>query len=89
MTKKNNSKIKPWQAILLMASLFTIAIGWLFTVSAGLNNKVDEYQKEVQNYQSALTIISTRLTEIETNMDWMMKFILPPDLYYELNNPKE
>lgn len=95
MKNKNNSnKIKPWQVISIMVLLFVAAIGWLFTVSARLDNKVDKYEAsindykdEVQNYQTALTIISTRLTKIETNMDWIMRFVLPPDLYDELTNP--
>lgn len=93
---KNNNKIKSWQAISLMALLFIAVIGWFFIMNGRLDAKVDRYEvnidkykAEVKNYQSALTIISTRLTEIETNMDWVMKFVLPPDLYYEIKESQE
>ncbi len=86
---KNNNKIKTWAIILVMFAIFSMVVGFILDSMVGLSAKVNNYQEKVQNYQSALTIISTRLTEIEVNMDWIMKFVLPPDLYYELKNSKE
>ena len=77
MKQNSNSKIKPWQAILLMASLFTIAIGWLFTVNARLDNKVDEYKAEVSGYREDISEIDEKLGIMKNDILWIKGFLDP------------
>ncbi len=63
---QNNYKKVNWIIFVWVVGIISLAIGWLFVIYAGLNQKIEETNKDN-------TEIKMDVREIKTNTAWIME----------------
>jgi outer membrane lipoprotein-sorting protein len=71
MRKNNNKKINLWTVIIIITSIWIAVCGWLLNSQARIDDRLENYQAQVQDYKNELNQINTRLGTIEEAINWI------------------